>query len=196
MGKLSNEPTEDEVTVFETRHHLFTFAGPVLLSSIIILGCIALLIFVHFPYSAAVFSAVTLVLLIAVGLRHLLKWRRYRLVLTNRRLIYHSGVFARRVHQIPLVSISDVSCHQNILDRMVGRGSLTVATRGDALYHTFFRLPHPAALQAEIAKRVDAAFREPSTNLEKTRAPVYYDDQPTQPMTPISVIPGGKEENP
>ena len=88
---------------------------------------------------------VTLVVwgLVAIGvvwwvLRPLVVWASASYTFTDRRLITRTGVLTRRGHDIPLSRISDVANELDLIDRMLGCGTLIIS---DASTHGSVRLP-------------------------------------------------------
>ncbi|HEY6797265.1 MAG TPA: PH domain-containing protein [Kineosporiaceae bacterium] len=52
-------------------------------------------------------------------------------VITNRRLVMRHGVLTRSGHDMPLSRLNDVSFSHNLLDRIIGCGTLTVESAGE-----------------------------------------------------------------
>jgi membrane protein YdbS with pleckstrin-like domain len=59
--------------------------------------------------------------------RPLLVWLAASYTITTRRLITRRGVLTRRGHDIPLSRISDVEYEMDLLDRMLGCGTLRIS---------------------------------------------------------------------
>jgi uncharacterized membrane protein YdbT with pleckstrin-like domain len=81
--------------------------------------------------------------LVAVGVlwffvRPLLIWLTATYTITTRRLITRHGVITRRGHDIPLTRISDVAYEKDLIDRMLGCGTLVIS---DASTHGQVALP-------------------------------------------------------
>lgn len=68
----------------------------------------------------------------------LLEWLTAAYAFTNRRLITRHGVITRRGHDIPLSRISDVAYERDLIDRMLGCGTLIIS---DASTHGQVQLP-------------------------------------------------------
>ena len=85
--------------------------------------------------------------MVAVGivwfvLRPFLIWLTATYTITTRRLITRHGVITRRGHDIPLSRISDVAYEKDLIDRLLGCGTLVIS---DASTHGQVALPgHPA----------------------------------------------------
>jgi uncharacterized membrane protein YdbT with pleckstrin-like domain len=90
-------------------------------------------------------EVVTLVtwVVVAVGvvwlvLRPFLIWLTATYAITTRRLITRHGVITRRGHDIPLSRISDVAYEKDLIDRLLGCGTLVIS---DASTHGQVALP-------------------------------------------------------
>jgi uncharacterized membrane protein YdbT with pleckstrin-like domain len=90
-------------------------------------------------------GTVTLIvwILAAIGIiwffiRPLLIWLTATYTITTRRLITRHGVITRRGHDIPLTRVSDVAYEKDLIDRMLGCGTLVIS---DASTHGQVALP-------------------------------------------------------
>jgi uncharacterized membrane protein YdbT with pleckstrin-like domain len=70
--------------------------------------------------------------------RRLLIWLTATYTITTRRLITRHGVITRRGHDIPLTRVSDVAYEKDLIDRMLGCGTLVIS---DASTHGQVALP-------------------------------------------------------
>jgi uncharacterized membrane protein YdbT with pleckstrin-like domain len=82
-------------------------------------------------------------IIVAVGvvwfvLRPFLIWLTATYAITTRRLITRHGVITRRGHDIPLTRISDVAYEKDLIDRLLGCGTLIIS---DASTHGQVALP-------------------------------------------------------
>jgi uncharacterized membrane protein YdbT with pleckstrin-like domain len=71
-------------------------------------------------------------------LRPFLIWLTASYTITTRRLITRHGVISRRGHDIPLTRISDVAYEKDLVDRLLGCGTLVIS---DASTHGQVALP-------------------------------------------------------
>ena len=71
-------------------------------------------------------------------LRPFLIWLTASYTITTRRLITRHGVITRRGHDIPLTRISDVAYEKDLIDRLLGCGTLVIS---DASTHGQVALP-------------------------------------------------------
>jgi len=82
-------------------------------------------------------------ILMAIGvvwfvIRPVLVWLTATYTITTRRLITRHGVITRKGHDIPLTRVSDVAYERDLIDRMLGCGTLVIS---DASTHGQVALP-------------------------------------------------------
>ena len=65
------------------------------------------------------------------ALVRLINWRAVDFVVTTDRVIYRSGVFAKRGMEIPLPRVNNVNFSQGILERLLGAGNLMIESGGE-----------------------------------------------------------------
>ena len=148
--KLLNEGEE---VVLDLNPHWSTLVKPLA----VLVGLIIATLFVapikYVGYVAAV------VLLVAAGWASLKVARRQttEFVVTTARLIYRSGLFAKRGKEIPLERINDISFDQSVFERVIGTGDLAIESAGAQSRETFTDIPHPSQVQNEIYRQMEAA---------------------------------------
>ena len=109
------------------------------------------------------------------GLWRLVTWRTTHFVITNDRLIYRVGVFAKRGIQIPLERVNNVNFKQGILERIVGAGDLLVESAGEDGQQRFTDVRHPDRIQNLIHAQMDEnetpAARQPPAAGQRSTPP-------------------------
>jgi len=129
---------EGESIVISTRTHPKALILPIL--ALVVL--LAIGVFVQTAIDERIVSLVVWVV-VAVGvvwfvLRPFLIWLTATYAITTRRLITRHGVITRRGHDIPLTRISDVAYEKDLIDRLLGCGTLVIS---DASTHGQVALP-------------------------------------------------------
>jgi uncharacterized membrane protein YdbT with pleckstrin-like domain len=129
---------EGETIVISTRTHPKALILPIL--ALVVL--LAIGVFVQTAIDERIVSLVVWAI-VAVGvvwfvLRPFLVWLTATYSITTRRLITRHGVITRRGHDIPLTRISDVAYEKDLLDRLLGCGTLVIS---DASTHGQVALP-------------------------------------------------------
>ena len=84
-----------------------------------------------------------------------LQWTRTYFVVTDQRVVYRTGVFARHGVEIPLERISNLNFHQGIFERMIGAGDLEVQSAGEQGTTLFENVRHPDGVQQEIYRQME-----------------------------------------
>jgi uncharacterized membrane protein YdbT with pleckstrin-like domain len=129
---------EGESIVVDTRTHPKALLLPILALVVFL----AIAVFVQTVVDQHVLTLVVWALA-AIGiiwffLRPLLIWLTATYTITTRRLITRHGVITRRGHDIPLTRVSDVAYEKDLIDRMLGCGTLVIS---DASTHGQVALP-------------------------------------------------------
>src|SRR6478609_7910825 len=149
---------QNEEIVLDVHPHWLFFTEPALASlGLLIVVIIAAAAGVSWlTYLALIGLAVTLIW----GLWRLVTWRTMHFVITNDRLIYRSGVFAKRGIQIPLERVNNVNFKQGILERIVGAGDLLVESAGEDGQQRFTDVRHPDRIQNLIHAQMNEMERQ------------------------------------
>jgi uncharacterized membrane protein YdbT with pleckstrin-like domain len=151
--KLLNETEE---VVLDLRPHWWFLIGPVFWTAIATAATVGVAV-LDLP------NALWLVGLAAMGamllwlLVRVLRWTTTNFVVTTDRLIFRSGVVAKRGKEIPLERINDISFNQSILERLLGAGDLIIESGGERGQQFFTDIPKPARVQNEIYRQIELA---------------------------------------
>lgn len=120
----------------------------------VLFGALALII--GFPDPLLLLAAVVvLAALVWFGLRYI-AWVSTHFVLTTDRVIYRSGVLAKRGVEIPLERINTILFNQRIFERMLGLGDLEIESASKEGSQTFNDIRKPDAVQNEIYQQMEA----------------------------------------
>ena len=127
-----------ETIVVSTRTHPKALLLPIL--ALVVL--LAVGVFVQNAVDEPVVTRIVWVV-VAVGIlwfvvRPFLVWLTATYTVTTRRLITRHGVITRKGHDIPLSRVSDVAYERDLIDRLLGCGTLVVS---DASTHGQVALP-------------------------------------------------------
>ena len=138
MAISKNLLNEGESIVVDTRTH----PKALLLPIFALVVFLAIGTFVHTQTDNGIVHTVVWVL-VGIGIlwffvRRLLIWLTATYTITTRRLITRHGVITRRGHDIPLTRVSDVAYEKDLIDRMLGCGTLVIS---DASTHGQVALP-------------------------------------------------------
>lgn len=83
------------------------------------------------------------------------RWITINFVITTDRLIFRSGVIAKRGIEIPLERVNTVFYQQTAFERIVGSGDLTIESAGEGGQQHFENVRRPRRIQQEIYRAID-----------------------------------------
>ena len=147
---------EGEQVVLDLRPHWWFLSGPVAALVVAIAGTVAVAVFDLPGWLFLVLLGLTaLNLLWVVG--RTAKWTTTDFVLTTDRLIYRSGVFAKKGKEIPLERLNDISFNQTFFQRIIGAGDLLIESGGERGQQAFSDIRRPSRVQNEIHRQIEAA---------------------------------------
>lgn len=149
--------SEDETIVLETHPHWKKLVLPVL-EFIVICGAAGyLLAIVNENIGRYVIAGVALVVVIVAFAVPLARWRTTLFVLTDRRVVVRTGVLSRTGRDIPLSRVNDVTFTHNLLERMLGCGTLVVESAGERGQVQLTDVPHVERVQRTLYELVEKA---------------------------------------
>jgi uncharacterized membrane protein YdbT with pleckstrin-like domain len=147
MGYPTRLLSDDEVIESQFRPHWSGILREGLIALAGIAVAVLLLIFVEVHYLVYVALAAVVVLLITGGL---VRWATTLHVITNERLIFRAGFFAKRGTEIPLEVIQNVAFNQTIIERVFGTGDLMIESAGTHGQTRYRDIPNPEGVQSLI----------------------------------------------
>jgi len=144
--------THDEVLVLDLHPHWWRFVKPVVL---IIATLAALANTHHIPYEflrnlALIVAQVLSVLSVLNLALQTLKWYRTHFVLTSQRVIFQTGVIARKRVEISLHKINLINFHQSVFERLINAGDIVIESGAEDGMETFSDVRDPQSVQAYI----------------------------------------------
>jgi uncharacterized membrane protein YdbT with pleckstrin-like domain len=159
---------QDEEVVLDVHPHWLFFAEPALT----VVGLLILTIILAATVGGGITGFMLVLVAIALiwGLWRLVTWRTTHFVITSDRLIYRSGVLAKRGIQIPIERVNNVNFKQGILERVLGAGDLLVESAGQDGQQRFTDVRHPDQIQNIIHSQMDANERRMYTGMANATA--------------------------
>jgi uncharacterized membrane protein YdbT with pleckstrin-like domain len=134
MGLSARLLGEDEHVVLHLRTHakalVLPAAGLVLAGGLTGIGA-ALIPQAYRPWGQAAVAVVGLTLALWWAIVPYLRWWTSTYTVTNHRLITREGILHRTGRDLPLGRVSDVSYDRSLSDRVLGCGTLVIATAAD-----------------------------------------------------------------
>lgn len=139
-----------EKIVVSTRTHAKQLLLPILVLVVLLAIGVAFQVFVDNGTARLVVWIVIAVAALWWVVRPFLDWATASYTITNRRLITRHGIITRRGHDIPLSRISDVAYERDLIDRLLGCGTLVISdasTNGQVL---IYDIPHVEDTQRRL----------------------------------------------
>jgi uncharacterized membrane protein YdbT with pleckstrin-like domain len=91
------------------------------------------------------------------------KWTFTHFVVTNQRVVFRTGVLAKRGVEIPLERINNINFYQTIWERIIGAGDLAIESAGRDGQSTFSDVWHPDGVQQELYRQMEVNARHRAT---------------------------------
>ncbi|HEY5170200.1 MAG TPA: PH domain-containing protein [Acidimicrobiia bacterium] len=85
-----------------------------------------------------------------------MEWNFTHFVVTDDRVIYRTGVVAKRGVEIPMERINNINFHQGIWERVIGAGDLDIESAGKDGQSHFDDVWHPDGVQQELYRQMEA----------------------------------------
>jgi uncharacterized membrane protein YdbT with pleckstrin-like domain len=89
-----------------------------------------------------------------------LEWNFTHFVVTDDRVIYRTGVLAKRGVEIPMERINNINFHQGAWERLIGAGDLDIESAGKDGQSHFDDVWHPDGVQQELYRQMEANARK------------------------------------
>lgn len=93
---------------------------------------------------------ITVLIVVAWVIVPFLRWRTTIYVITNRRLITREGIITRTGRDIPLYRINDVTYEKDLLDRVLGCGTLVISDATDKAGVDLYDVPRVEKVQVRL----------------------------------------------
>jgi uncharacterized membrane protein YdbT with pleckstrin-like domain len=130
----------DEGVTYEAQLHWFVFAPPL---SLFAAGLVAI---AFQPMAAVAFLLASIVAMVAAYL----KLSTTRIVVTDRRIVYRTGLLARRTLEMNKDKVESIDVNQSIVGRLLDFGSVTVKGTGGGI-EAISNVSAPFALRNHVA---------------------------------------------
>jgi uncharacterized membrane protein YdbT with pleckstrin-like domain len=164
----------DEHVSLDLRPHWWYFWKHIV-SGIVLFALLVLLsVYLHgsvFHWSFVFWAVIALVWGGWLALKYF-DWNFTHFVVTDDRVIFRTGVLAKRGVEIPMERISNINFHQGIWERLIGAGDLEIESAGKDGQSHFNDIWHPDAVQQELYVQMEAhARKRASWNYSGAAAP-------------------------
>ncbi len=154
--KLLND---NESVVADLHPHWWHFAQPAgALVGAIVLAILTLVFTDSGSNARTVFGWLSLILILACAvwlLARFVSWISTNFVVTNQRVIFRTGVFAKQGIEIPLDRVNTVHFSQGVLERVLGAGDLMIESAGTEGQQRFTDIRDPSRVQGLILTQME-----------------------------------------
>lgn len=148
--------TDDEHVVLHLHPHWVKMIFPAFWTVVAGVAVIIAVVLGWSNVAVLAIGAVGLLLFLWLAFWPFVVWRSTHFVFTNERVLLREGVLNRQQRDIPLTRVNDVSSNQNLLDRLLGCGSLTVESAGERGQSVLRNIPKVVRVQKVVYELVEA----------------------------------------
>jgi uncharacterized membrane protein YdbT with pleckstrin-like domain len=182
--KLLNEGEE---VALDLRPHWWFFSRHILTGVPLFVVLVLLLAETHGTvrhWLFALWGIAAVVWAVWLGLKYL-EWNFTHFVVTDDRVIYRTGVLAKRGVEIPMERINNINFHQGIFERFIGAGDLDIESAGRDGQSHFDDVWHPDGVQQELYRQMEANAKKRAgwSNAGRVAAPAAT-NAPVPPTIP------------
>lgn len=139
MGMIEDGLAPEEHLLLHRHKHWKTILGALVVGVLsTAVGVLALVLLMNWEVSSLTrwivgiaLGAAWLLVLVWWTVAPLVRWATTHFAITNRRLIFRTGVFTKTGIDIPLARINSVQFRHELVDRMFGTGTLIVESASD-----------------------------------------------------------------
>ena len=147
---------DDEELLAELRPHWIFLFGPLFTSIGVWAGLIVLVILWQKAPSWTNYPILIIALIPGLWLLgRLVRWRSYVVALTSTRILVRQGILGRDTVQLRLQRITEVNIRQELIERMLGTGSLIIDVQGEDDSLTLEYMRKPAVVQRVINSQIN-----------------------------------------
>ncbi len=160
MAYPSRLLNDNETVTVDLHPHWWFLAAPIVtLALAIVAGIVTLVATEADTTERSIAGWVTVVALGAAGMWLMVRYSRWlttHFVITNRRVIFRTGLLTKRGIEIPLDRVNTVHFHQGVIERMLGAGDLLIESGGESGQQRFTDIRQPDRVQREIHAGMEA----------------------------------------
>ncbi|HEX9824687.1 MAG TPA: PH domain-containing protein [Actinomycetota bacterium] len=155
MGIPDRFLTEGEEIAIDARPHWVALVWPVTVA--VAIAAVASYAIAKIDNGIARWAilGVAALLFLFYPVRWFIKWVTSHFVVTNERVIHLRGLIAKGSMDIPLQRINDVRFDQNIIQRILGAGTLILESAGERGRQVFESVRNPELIQRTISERAE-----------------------------------------
>jgi uncharacterized membrane protein YdbT with pleckstrin-like domain len=151
---------DNETVSVDLHPHWWFLAGPTLAIGGAIIAGVVTLVYTEVDSTVRTVAGwATLVAIAASGIWLLVRYGRWlttHFVITNRRVIFRTGLLAKRGIEIPIDRVNTVHFSQGVWERIVGVGDLLIESGGETGQQRFTDIRQPDRVQRVLHAEMEA----------------------------------------
>ena len=177
---------DNETVSVDLHPHWWFLSGPIVVMTLSIAAAVFTLLFTE-PDStvrtAAAWASIAAMALSALWLvSRYGRWLTTHFVITNRRVIFRTGLLTKRGIEIPIDRVNTVHFSQGMFERLVGTGDLLIESGGETGQQRFTDIRQPDRVQRvihaemegnETGRRSGATIVDVADQLEKLESMLH-----------------------
>ena len=160
MAYPSRLLNDNETVSVDLHPHWWFLVGPILAIGAAIIAGIVTLVATEAESTLRTVAGWATLVALAVSAIWLLgrygHWLTTHFVVTNRRVIFRSGLLTKRGIEIPVDRVNTVHFHQSVWERVVGAGDLLIESGGETGQQRFTDIRQPDRVQRVIHAEMEA----------------------------------------
>jgi uncharacterized membrane protein YdbT with pleckstrin-like domain len=145
---------DDEEIALDLRPHWWFLAGPSAVLGVSVAALVAMST-AGAPDGVQLALGVAVLAALAWFVARYARWATTHFVVTTDRLVYRSGVFAKRGIEIPLERVNTVFFSQRVYERLLRFGDLVIESAGERGRQAFTDIANPSLVQNEIYHQIE-----------------------------------------
>jgi uncharacterized membrane protein YdbT with pleckstrin-like domain len=151
---------DNETVSVDLHPHWWFLTGPIAVMLLAIAGAVVTLLVTDPDTTVRTVAAWVALAAMAVSAIWLVsrygRWLTTHFVITNRRVIFRTGLLTKRGIEIPIDRVNTVHFHQSIVERVVGTGDLLIESGGETGQQRFTDIRQPDRVQRVIHAEMEA----------------------------------------
>jgi uncharacterized membrane protein YdbT with pleckstrin-like domain len=157
---------EGETVALDLHPHWWYFAKYILTGTLLLLALIGVIAVRDVDdvnrVTAIGWAILAVIWAVWLGLKYL-QWQFTNFVVTDSRVIFRHGVFAKHGVEIPLERINNINFDQRFWERVIGAGDLDIQSAGQEGQSHFEDVRHPDGVQQEIYRQMEVNAKRTAT---------------------------------
>ncbi len=151
---------DNETVSVDLHPHWWFLTGPIMLMTLAIAAAVITLVVTDPDSTTRTIAAWASIAAMALSALWLIsrygRWLTTHFVITNRRVIFRTGLLTKRGIEIPIDRVNTVHFSQGLLERIVGTGDLLIESGGETGQQRFTDIRQPDRVQRVIHAEMEA----------------------------------------